>query len=60
MKSSFGLLGDLVVGVVGAELGGFLFGQLGLGPTNLVGGLIAAVVGACLFIAILRLIKRKT
>ena len=28
----FGLVGDLVVGVVGAILGGFLFGLLGIRP----------------------------
>ncbi len=26
----FGLLGDLIIGVIGSLLGGFLFGRLGL------------------------------
>lgn len=60
MKSALGLVGDLVVGVVGAILGGWLFGLLGLGPTRLIGQLIAAVVGAILFIVLLRFIKKKT
>jgi uncharacterized membrane protein YeaQ/YmgE (transglycosylase-associated protein family) len=60
MASGFGLIGDLVVGVVGGLLGGFIFGQLGLGPTNILGAIIAATAGACLLIAILRFIKRKT
>ena len=34
----FGLVGDLVVGVLGALLGGFLFGALGVSA----GGFIAA------------------
>lgn len=60
MKSTLGLVGDLVVGVVGALLGGSLFRFAGLGPTNLLGQLIAAVVGAILFIVLLRFIRKKT
>ena len=48
-----GLLGNLVVGVIGALLGGFLFRLVGLGPTSLLGQLIAATVGAVLLLAIL-------
>ena len=58
----FGLIGDLVVGVIGALLGGFLFSKLGIslgGLPVLVGELIVATVGAIVLIAILRLIKRK-
>ena len=32
----FGLVGNMVVGVVGAFLGGFLFRLLGLGVTNII------------------------
>jgi uncharacterized membrane protein YeaQ/YmgE (transglycosylase-associated protein family) len=57
----FGLLGDLVVGVIGALLGGFLFSLLHIslgGLPVLVGELIVATVGAIILIAVLRLIKR--
>jgi uncharacterized membrane protein YeaQ/YmgE (transglycosylase-associated protein family) len=60
MKSALGLVGDLVVGVVGALLGGMLFRFAGLGPTNLIGQIVAATVGAILFIVLLRFIKKKT
>ena len=56
MKTSYGLLGNLIVGVIGAFVGGLL---LGLGPTNLVGELISAVVGAVVFVWLLRYLKRK-
>ncbi|MCH2116971.1 MAG: GlsB/YeaQ/YmgE family stress response membrane protein [Pirellulales bacterium] len=59
MKTSYGLLGNLIVGVIGAFVGGLLFGLLGLGPTNLVGELISAVVGAVVFVWLLRYLKRK-
>jgi uncharacterized membrane protein YeaQ/YmgE (transglycosylase-associated protein family) len=55
---SFGLLGDLVVGVIGALFGGFLFGALGIHAYGLLGSLITATVGAVVLIALLRLIKR--
>jgi uncharacterized membrane protein YeaQ/YmgE (transglycosylase-associated protein family) len=53
------LLGDLVVGIVGALLGGFLFSQLGISAGGgLIGSLITATVGAILLIVLVRLVKR--
>lgn len=60
MKSQFGLVGDLVVGVVGAVLGGFLFGLVGLQAGGLVGSLVTATVGAVVLIAILRAVKKRS
>lgn len=55
----FGLIGDIVVGVLGALLGGFLFGALGLsGGGGLIGAIIVATIGAIVLIFLLRLIKR--
>jgi len=54
----FGLIGDLVVGVIGALLGGFLFNLFGLHATGLLGNLVMAMVGAIVLIALLRVIKR--
>jgi uncharacterized membrane protein YeaQ/YmgE (transglycosylase-associated protein family) len=57
--SGFGLVGDLVVGVIGALLGGFLFETLGLaGANGLVGSIIVATVGAVVLLALIRLFKR--
>ena len=53
----FGLLGDLIVGVVGALLGGLLFGLLGIALGGLIGSLITATIGAIVLIFLLRLIK---
>ena len=55
----FGVIGDIVVGVLGALLGGFLFSSLGasLGG-GLIGSIIVATIGAILLIFIVRLIKR--
>jgi len=54
----FGLVGDLVVGVVGAVLGGFVFGLLNISAGGLMGSLVCATVGAVLLLVILRAIKR--
>ncbi|HZZ29184.1 MAG TPA: GlsB/YeaQ/YmgE family stress response membrane protein [Pirellulales bacterium] len=55
----YGLLGDLVVGIIGAFLGGWIFETLGISAGGgIVGALIVALVGAIILIALLRLIKR--
>ncbi|ASU39858.1 GlsB/YeaQ/YmgE family stress response membrane protein [Herbaspirillum sp. meg3] len=55
----FGLIGDLVVGIVGALLGGFIFSFLGIGAgSGLLGSLIVATVGAVVLLLLIRLLKR--
>ena len=55
----FGVIGDIVVGVLGALLGGFLFSSLGMSlGGGLLGAIIVATLGAVLLIFVLRLIKR--
>ncbi|HEX5391916.1 MAG TPA: GlsB/YeaQ/YmgE family stress response membrane protein [Rhodocyclaceae bacterium] len=56
----FGFIGDIVVGVLGALLGGFLFRQLGVAMSRgLVGSIIVATVGAVVLVVLLRLVTRK-
>ena len=55
----FGVIGDIVVGIIGALLGGWLFGVLGVGVGGgLLGAIITATIGACLLIFLLRLIRK--
>jgi len=55
----YGVIGDIIVGVIGALLGGWLFGVLGLWPGGgLLGSLIVAFIGACILLFLVRLIKR--
>lgn len=54
----FGVLGDIVVGVIGAVIGGFLFSSLGVASGGLLGAIIVATIGAVILIFILRLIRR--
>ncbi|MGN6696857.1 MAG: GlsB/YeaQ/YmgE family stress response membrane protein [Thermomicrobiales bacterium] len=52
----YGLVGDVIIGIVGALLGGFIFsvfGGSGVTGFNLY-SLLVAFVGACILIALLR------
>lgn len=58
-SGSQGVVGDLVIGVLGALLGGFIFGLLGIGATWLLGRLIIATVGSVALIAIVRWVQSR-
>ncbi|MBC8087497.1 MAG: GlsB/YeaQ/YmgE family stress response membrane protein [Phycisphaerae bacterium] len=53
----FGIIGDLIVGVIGAFLGAWVFGMLGIGAGGLLGALVTATIGAILLLFLIRLIK---
>lgn len=54
-----GLVNNLIVGVIGAILGGFLFSLLGLSAGGLLGRLVMATVGAVLVLFLLRRLKGR-
>lgn len=56
--SGFGVAGDLVIGVVGALLGGFLFRLLGIAAFGVLGELIVATLGALALLWLLRAVRR--
>jgi uncharacterized membrane protein YeaQ/YmgE (transglycosylase-associated protein family) len=53
-----GLLQNLIIGVIGALLGGWLFEVLGISAGGLLGSLVTATIGAVVLIWLLRLIKK--
>ena len=57
----YGVIGDIVVGVVGAFIGGLVFRKLGLGTVlgGLPGTIFVAFVGAVILLLVLRLIHRR-
>jgi uncharacterized membrane protein YeaQ/YmgE (transglycosylase-associated protein family) len=56
----YGLIGDIVVGIIGAIVGGFLLGALGIsGPAGLVGSIVVAFIGAVVLIAVVRAIAPR-
>ena len=55
----FGLVGDLIVGVIGAVLGGWLFGLFGASMGGgLIGSLVVATIGAVVLLIIVRTFKK--
>ena len=55
----FGLIGDIVVGIIGAFIGGWLAGVLHIHVgTGWISAIITAAVGAGLLLVILRLVRR--
>jgi uncharacterized membrane protein YeaQ/YmgE (transglycosylase-associated protein family) len=56
----FGLLGNIIVGVIGAFIGGWLLPRIGIhiGGGPLIGEIISAFIGAVILLFILRLVRR--
>ncbi len=55
----FGILGNMVIGVVGAVIGGFLFSLAGLKAAGLGGAFVMSVVGAVILLGIAGYISRR-
>lgn len=51
----FGCLADVILGLIGAIVGGWIFSRLGIETWGFFGSLAAATVGAVLLVAIARL-----
>jgi uncharacterized membrane protein YeaQ/YmgE (transglycosylase-associated protein family) len=56
--SSMGLVGNMVIGVIGAFVGGFLFRLIGLAAVGLIGKLITATVGAVVLLYVVQVLKK--
>ena len=55
----FGLPGDIIVGIVGAFIGGWLFAQLGIFVgAGIVGAIVAATVGAVVLLLVIKVLRR--
>jgi uncharacterized membrane protein YeaQ/YmgE (transglycosylase-associated protein family) len=55
-----GLIGKIIVGIIGAFLGGWIFSSLGISiGTGLLAQIIHATIGAILILIVLALIRRR-
>jgi uncharacterized membrane protein YeaQ/YmgE (transglycosylase-associated protein family) len=55
----YGVLVDIILGILGGIVGGWIFGMLGIWPGGgLIGSVIVAFVGAVVLVWITRMIKR--
>ena len=60
-RRGFGVIGNIIIGLIGALIGGFLFQALGISITSAtipIDAVIAAVVGSLILIFVLSLIRR--
>ena len=53
----FGILINLLVGIIGGLLGGWVFGLLGIATAGILGSLITSVIGAILLLWIVSLFR---
>jgi uncharacterized membrane protein YeaQ/YmgE (transglycosylase-associated protein family) len=59
--SGFGIVGDMVVGIIGAVIAGWLLPRLGVGAIvaqPFINNVIFAAIGAIILLLVLRLIRR--
>ena len=58
--SGYGILIDIVLGLVGGIIGGWLFGALGVFPGGgVIGSILVSFVGAVILVAIVHAIRRR-
>ena len=57
--TGYGLIGDIIIGIVGAFVGGWLFAQLGVASPwgGLAGTIFVAFIGAVVLLFLLRLLR---
>ncbi|HEY4028269.1 MAG TPA: GlsB/YeaQ/YmgE family stress response membrane protein [Candidatus Dormibacteraeota bacterium] len=53
----YGIIGDLVVGLIGALIGGFVIGLFFHGSVGVIGSIIVAFIGAVILLAIVRAVS---
>ncbi|AWV96680.1 GlsB/YeaQ/YmgE family stress response membrane protein [Arcticibacterium luteifluviistationis] len=56
--AGFGLIGNIVVGILGSIVGGWLAGNLGIGGEGLLGRILISAGGAWLLLFIISLVKK--
>lgn len=56
----FGLLGNIVVGIIGAFVGSWLLGRLGIAlGAGIVGAILNAMIGAIVVLVLIGLVRRR-
>lgn len=57
--AGYGVFGDIAMGLVGAVIGGCLFGFFATGDAGFWGSIVVAFIGACILIVVLRFVALK-
>jgi len=58
--TGYGIIGDIIIGIVGAFIGGWLFSAMGVAVPigGIAGTILVAFIGAVVLLFIIRLVKR--
>ncbi|HEV3275965.1 MAG TPA: GlsB/YeaQ/YmgE family stress response membrane protein [Terriglobia bacterium] len=56
--SGYGVIGDIVLGILGGFIGGYIMSRLGIGGGGVIYGIVVAVFGAVILVAIVRALRR--
>lgn len=59
VKNSFGLAGDLLIGVIGSFLGSWLFSLLNLGVGGFLGEIFVAFIGAVVLLLAINMLRGR-
>jgi uncharacterized membrane protein YeaQ/YmgE (transglycosylase-associated protein family) len=55
----YGVVADIILGLLGGVLGGWIFGKLGISAGGgMIGSIIVAFIGAVILVGITRVLKR--
>jgi uncharacterized membrane protein YeaQ/YmgE (transglycosylase-associated protein family) len=59
--TGYGLIGDIIIGIVGAFVGGWLFSALGIASPlgGLAGTILVAFIGAVVLLFLIHLLRRR-
>jgi uncharacterized membrane protein YeaQ/YmgE (transglycosylase-associated protein family) len=55
----FGLVGNIVIGIIGACIGGLILPRLGIVPTTTGANFLAATLGAVILLVLLGIVQRR-
>lgn len=58
-ERSMGLLGNLIVGIIGAIIGAYIFEFFGISTGGLIGSLVSAILGAIILLFIIQQIRKS-
>ena len=57
--SGYGMLGDMIIGLIGSFLGGFLVSLFVEGTAGFLGSILVAFIGACVLIFLVRAVSGR-
>ena len=54
----FGLVGDIIIGIIGSIIGGWIFGTYVVGLSGIPGAIIGSTIGAVVLLFIIKMVRR--